>query len=150
MSTLHIHSIWVQFVWYPWYQSPSVALKCLTSEFVKCSILSGTNGRVPVNSAKCHQDDYDADRCTSIAECYQVCYNVVLNESIIVLGLECHLCYCIYRHCFYKDYNYVKKFPRDHQSFQCHHGQQYSTMQYSIIVWGYYVLTSICVQIMRK
>jgi hypothetical protein len=27
-----------------------------------------------------------------------------------MMELECHLHYCIYRHCFCKDYNYVKNF----------------------------------------
>jgi hypothetical protein len=86
MPALHVHSIRVQFAWYSWYQSSSLALECLSSEFVKCSILSGIIGRVPVNSAECHQHDYDVDRYTSIVECHRVYYNAVLNESIIILG----------------------------------------------------------------
>jgi hypothetical protein len=84
MPPLHVHSILVQFVLYPWYQSSSVALECLSSEFVEYSVLSETIDRVPMNSAVCHQHDYDADRCTSIVACHQVYYNMVLNESIIV------------------------------------------------------------------
>jgi hypothetical protein len=64
---------------------PMVVLECLSSEFVECSVLSGTIGRVHVNLAECYQHDYDVDRCTSIAKCHQVYYNTVLNESIIVM-----------------------------------------------------------------
>jgi hypothetical protein len=39
-----------------------------------------------MNSAECHQYDYDADRFTNIAKCHQVYYNTVLNEFIIVPG----------------------------------------------------------------
>jgi hypothetical protein len=53
---------------------------------VECSVFSRTIGRVLVNSAECHQHDYDVDRCTSIVEGHQVYYNVVSNESIIVPG----------------------------------------------------------------
>jgi hypothetical protein len=86
MPALNIHSIRVQFAWYPWYKFSSVVLECLSSEFVECSVLSKTIGRVAINLAMCYQHDYDVDRCTSIAECYQVYYNEVLNESIIVPG----------------------------------------------------------------
>jgi hypothetical protein len=53
---------------------------------VECSVFSRTIGQVLVNSAECHQHDYDVDRCTSIVEGHQVYYNVVSNESIIVPG----------------------------------------------------------------
>jgi hypothetical protein len=33
MPPLHVYSIRVQFVWYPWYQFLSVAPECLSSEF---------------------------------------------------------------------------------------------------------------------
>jgi hypothetical protein len=46
-----------------------------------------------------------------------------MYDNTSMMKLECHLHYCIYRHCFYKDYNYVKKFLRDHQSFQWRRGQ---------------------------
>jgi hypothetical protein len=61
-----------------------------------------------------------------------------INTSMI--ELECHLHNYIYEHCFCTTYNYMKKFPREHQSFQCRRGQQYSSMHYSIIVSGYIVL----------
>jgi hypothetical protein len=106
--------------WYLWYQSSSVALECLSNEFVECSVLSRTIGRVLENSTECHQRNYDADRCTCITKCHQVYYNVVLNESYrdsmhvntSMMQLKCHLGYCIYLHCFCKNYNYVKNhFP---------------------------------------
>jgi hypothetical protein len=59
MMGLHVHSIRVQFAWYPWYQSSSVPVECLSSEVAEASILCGTLGRVPVNSAEFHQHDYD-------------------------------------------------------------------------------------------
>jgi hypothetical protein len=83
MEALHVHSIRVQFAWYPWYQSSLVPLNCLSSEVAEASVLYGTIGRVPVNLAEFHQHDYDVDKCTSIAECHQIYYNAVLNESII-------------------------------------------------------------------
>jgi hypothetical protein len=79
MPALHVHSIRVRFAWYPWYQSSSVALECLSIEFIECSILSGTIGRVPVNSAECQQHDFDADRCTSVAKC---------DQSLLYCGIK--------------------------------------------------------------
>jgi hypothetical protein len=38
-STLHVHSIRVQFESYSWYQPSSVAPECLASEIVESSVL---------------------------------------------------------------------------------------------------------------
>jgi hypothetical protein len=39
ISVIYALAIWVQFVWYPWYQSSSVALERLSSQVVEYSIL---------------------------------------------------------------------------------------------------------------
>jgi hypothetical protein len=59
MMALHVHSIRVQFTWYPWYQSSPVPLECLSSEVAEASVLSRTVGRVPVYSTEFQQHDYD-------------------------------------------------------------------------------------------
>jgi hypothetical protein len=59
MVGFHVHSIRVQFAWYPWYQSSSVPLECLLSEVVEAFVLSGTIGRLPMNTPEFNQHDYD-------------------------------------------------------------------------------------------
>jgi hypothetical protein len=47
MAALPVLSLRVQLAWYPWYQNSVAGPKCLASEVVKNSVLSGIIGRVP-------------------------------------------------------------------------------------------------------
>jgi hypothetical protein len=54
--------------------------------------------------------------------------------NTLMMELECHLRYCIYRHCFCIDYNYVKSF---HMTTRVSNGIVVNNTLQSIILESY-------------